>query len=141
MEQTIREAFINGMDAVFNAVGTGANDEVRGLALQQGMTITPILRDAADVHTQTIPAQNGQPARTFAYIDTEEGVRLSVTALTRRGNGLRLQSGKVRDAFVEVAERIIDHPGYQLNVRTTYSRPGNGGQMNHQHVFTEIIPA
>lgn len=118
--------------------GVSANDELRGIAMTQGMVLTPILSSPADVKTQTIPAQNGQPARTFAYIDTKEEVRLSVTALTRRGNGIPKSSNKVMEAFAEIAERISTHPNYQLRVNNLYSRPGNNGNMQHQAVFSEL---
>ena len=139
MKQEIKTALLAKVASTLENVGVGANDERRGMPLQSGQTLHPIVTSEDDIHTQTIPAGNGQPERKFLYVDTQEGVRLTPTQITRRGSGLNFNANTIAGAFAEWIERVADSKKYSLTVENMFSRPGNNGNMQHSAVFSEAI--
>ena len=139
MEQKIKTALLAKVADTLQSVGFGGNDERRGMPLQAGQTLHPIITSADDIHTQTIPASRGQAERTFLYVDTQEGVRLTPTQITRRGSGVKLTANTITGAFTEWVERVADAKKYSLTVENVFSRPGNGGNMQHSAVFSESV--
>lgn len=139
MEQNIKTALMAKVAATLENVGINGTDERRGMPLQAGQTLHPIVTSEDDIHTQTIPASRGQAERTFLYVDTEEGVRLTPTQITRRGSGLKFNANTIAGAFTEWIERVADAKRYSMTVENMYSRPGNGGNMQHSAVFSESI--
>lgn len=139
MEQNIKTALMAKVATTLSSVGIGGNDERRGMPLQAGQTLHPIITSEDDIHTQTIPASRGQVERTFLYVDTEEGVRLTPTQITRRGSGIKFNANTIAGAFTEWIERVADAKRYSLTVENMFSRPGNGGNMQHSAVFSESI--
>lgn len=139
MTQEVKTELLAKVADTLKNVGIDANAERRGMPLQAGQTLHPIITGADDIKTQTIPAGNGQPERTFLYVDTEEGVRLTPTQITRRGSGIQFNATTIAGAFNEWVERVADAKRYSLNVSAVFSRPGNNGNMQHSGVFSENI--
>lgn len=139
MDQNIKTALMAKVATTLENVGINGNDERRGMPLQAGQTLHPIVTSEDDIKTQTIPASRGQVERTFLYVDTEEGVRLTPTQITRRGSGLKFNANTIAGAFTEWIERVADAKRYALTVENLYSRPGNGGNLQHSAVFSESI--
>ena len=139
MTQEVKTELLAKVASTLENVGIDANAERRGMPLQANQTLHPIVTGADDIHTQTIPAGNGQPERTFLYVDTQEGVRLTPTQITRRGSGIKFNAATIAGAFTEWIERVADSKKYSLTVENMFSRPGNNGNMQHSAVFRETI--
>ena len=139
MTQEIKTALLAKVADTLKNVGINNDDERRGMPLQAGQTLHPVVNSEADIKTQTIPASRGQAERTFLYVDTEEGVRLTPTQITRRGSGISFNANTIAGAFAEWIGRVADAKRYSLTVENMFSRPGNGGNMQHSAVFSESI--
>ena len=121
--------------------GKYENRDARSLGIAKGMKLHPIYSDVSDVKIATV--DTGDTSNTFAYLETEEGVRLSMTQLTRRGSGIQLEGEKELERFTDFCSKLVDAKAKKetvtLSVIGLYGRELPNGQVSRSAVFKMAI--
>ncbi len=117
------------------------NRDARSLGIAKGMKPHPIYEGVQSVQMSTVETDGNR--NTFAYLDTEEGVRLSVTQLTRRGSGIALEGDKELDRFADFCAKLEDAKAAKqtctLDVVGLYGREMPNGQISRSAIFRMAI--
>lgn len=146
----LKKAVLAKVEKEFKDKGITVNnikENARAMSVQPGMVLHPICKSAADILTgdpiNGVDAQGKPQVNGFSYINTEEGIRLTESQLTRLGNGLNLNGTKKIDRFVDFAAKCIDaneaDKRVEIAVTTKYSNTLSNGQTQGLPVFAMTI--
>lgn len=130
------------LEAGYTAQGSKFEDrDARNLGIAKGMKLHPIYNGVADVKVGVVETDGNRNA--FHYLDTEEGVRISATQITRRGSGIALEGEKELDRFTDFLSKLDDAKAAKqtctLDVVGLYGREMPNGQVSRSAIFRMAI--
>jgi len=130
------------LEAGYTAQGSEFKDrDARNLGIAKGMKLHPIYNGVADVKVNVVETDGNRNA--FHYLETEEGVRISATQITRRGSGIALEGEKELDRFTDFLSKLEDAKADKktctLDVVGLYGREMPNGQVSRSAIFRMAI--
>ena len=117
------------------------DQSARAMPLLVGMVVHPIFTKKEDVKfgdaIPGIDAATGKEVKNgFAYLDTKEGMRLTMSQITRLGNGLSLEGTSQKARFASFCSKVSREEIKGVKVEARYSNTLGNGQNQNLPVFS-----